>query len=257
MTTKNSNQNDQQQEINDLLLRKQTLIERINSNKGKRNWLFLKMPMKATSAETIVNSTTELVGTFKAANSVVCPQCSNGILMCDNQIARSYPGNVEWWCSKSCGFKVFAQPRFKAVREAVKAPAYYIAQQRLANMSEADINKIIKEHQYKSRLFRIMTYGFLSMIVWKLIQAQWFLVVQWSILSTIAFLFALKWGYRAWQIKSKNIYLKHSPFIGWLVNAPKWFTLDWYDSNEEERLKLQSIVDNKEEDVIRKNTKSK
>lgn len=252
MTSNNSDQQDRNQEINDLLLRKQSLIERINASNGKRNWLFLKMPMKASSVENLVNSTNELVGTVKSVNSVICPKCSNGILMCDKDISRTYPGKVEWWCSKSCGFKVYAHPSFKAVREAVKAPAYYIAQERLSNMTVEDINKIIKEHQYKSRLFRLMTYGFLSMLVWQLVQSQWFLAIQWTIMSTIAFLFSLKWAYRAWQIKSKNIHLKHSPFIGWLMNAPKWYSLDWYDNNEAERDKLQNLIDDKEEYVSQK-----
>jgi ribosomal protein S27AE len=256
MTSNKSDHQDHDQEINDLLLRKQSLIDRINANKGKRNWLFRKMPMKATSVENLVHSTQELAGTFKAANSVVCPRCGQGILMCDKDISRNYPGKVEWWCSNKCDFKVFALPRFKSVREAVKAPAYYIAQERLANMTEDDINKIIKEHQYKSRLFRMMTYGFLTMLVWKLFQSQWFLAIQWTIMASITFLFALKWGYRAWQIKSKNVYLKHSPFIGWLTNAPKWFSLDWYDFNEEGRDKLQSIVDTKEDLVSQRESQS-
>lgn len=256
MTSNNSDHQDRNQEINDLLLRKQSLMERINGSRGKRNWLFRKMPMKATSVENLVNSTNELVGTIKSVNSVVCPKCSNGILMCDKDISRTYPGKVEWWCSKTCGFKVYAPPRFKAVREAVKAPAYYIAQERLANMTVEDINKIIKEHQYKSRLFRVMTYSFLGMLVWQLIQAQWFLAIQWLIMATITFLFSLKWAYRAWQIKSKNIHLKHSPFIGWLMNAPKWYTLDWYDSNEAGREKLQGLIDDKEEYVSQKESQS-
>lgn len=247
-----NNQDSQDREIDDLLLRKQRLVDRINQKKGKRHWLFKKMPMKASSLETLSNSTEELIKTFKSANSIVCPKCSHGILMCDNEISRNYPGKVEWWCSANCGFKVFSEPTFKAVREAVKAPAYYIAQERLASMTPEDIEKIIKEHQYKSKLFRTASYGFLFMAIWQLFSQQWFLVIQWLIIMTLAYLFALKWAYRAWQIKSKNIHLKHSPFTGWLFNAPKWFSLNWYDENEEKRMQLQNLVNENEEYANRK-----
>lgn len=242
-----NNQDSRDSEIDDLLLRKQRLVDRINNKKGKRHWLFKKMPMKASSLETLANSTDELIQTVKAANSVVCPKCSHGILMCDKDISREYPGKVEWWCTAKCDFKVFSQPTLKALREAVKAPAYYIAQERLANMTTEQIDKILKEHQYKSRLFRMTSYSFFAMAIWQLMSQQWFLVVQWLIIATLAFLFALKWAYRAWQLKSRNIHLKHSPFFGWLVNAPKWFSLKWYDENEEKREQLQSIVDENEE----------
>ncbi|MCP0917772.1 hypothetical protein MUB04_14650 [Acinetobacter indicus] len=242
-----NNQNSRDSEINDLLLRKQRLVDRVNSRKGKRHWLFKKMPMKAASIETLANSTEELMNNVKSVNSIVCPKCSNGILMCDNEISRNYPDKVEWWCSASCGFKVFSLPTFKAIREAVKAPAYYIAQQRLANMTPEEIEKIIKEHQYKSKLFRVATYSFFFMAIMQVFSQQWFLVIQWLIITVLVFLFSLKWAYRAWQVKSKNIHLKHSPFVGWLFNAPKWFSLDWYDNNEEKRAQLQHIVDENEE----------
>lgn len=241
-----NNQDSRDSEIDELLLHRQRLVDRVNQKKGKRHWLFRKMPMKASSLETLSNSTEELVKTFKAANSIVCPKCSHGILMCDNDISREYPGKIEWWCSAKCGFKVFAQPTFKAVREAVKAPAYYIAQERLASMTPEQIAKIIKEHQYKSKLFRTATYSFLFMVIWQAFSQQWFLVIQWLIMMTLSYLFALKWAYRAWQLKSKNIHLKHSPFMGWLINAPKWFSLDWYDENSEKSEQLQLIIDENE-----------
>lgn len=253
MTT--NNQDSRESEIGDLLLRKQRLVERVNSRKGKRHWLFKKMPMKASSLENLANSTEELIQTVKAVNSIVCPKCSHGILMCDNDISRDYPGKVEWWCSAKCDFKVFSLPTFKAVREAVKAPAYYIAQERLANMTPEQIQKIIKEHQYRSRLFRVATCSFLFMAIVQLFSQQWFLVAQWLIITVLVYLFALKWAYRAWQLKSKNIYLKHSPFFGWLFNAPKWFSLDWYDNSEEKRDHLQHIIDENEEFANRSKSK--
>lgn len=250
-----NNQDSRDSEIDDLLLRKQRLVTQVNEKKGKRHWLFKKMPMKASSLENLANSTEELVKTFKSANSIVCPHCSHGILMCDNEISNKYPGKIEWWCSAKCGFKIFALPTFKAVRDAVKAPAYYIAQERLSNMTPEQIEKIIKEHQYKSKLYRYASYGFISMAMMQAIKQQWFLIPQWLIIMVFAYLFSLKWAYRAWQLKSKNIHLKHNPFFGWLFNAPKWFSLDWYDNNTEKRERLQSIVNENEDFAHQKESK--
>lgn len=245
--THNNSRDYSDQDIDALLLKKQSLTERLNSKKGKRFYLFVKMPMKASSVENLVRSADELKSNIKAVNSVICPHCSNGILMCDRDVSRDYPGKVEWWCSRNCGFKVFAQPTFKAVKEAVKVPAYQLAQARLASMSVEERQNLISTHQYKSNLFRLAATGFFAVCIWQLVKAQWFLAIQWVIIAILAFLFAIKWGYRAWQIKSGNVHLKHAPFVAWLFNAPKWFSLNWYDEQEERRIRLQNLVNVNEE----------
>lgn len=233
-----------EQEIQETLFRKQNVVQRWKNSPSKRAFVFFKMPYRATTIDNLVNSTKEIKSNYVACNSVICPNCSSGIMMRDSQINPQFQGNVEWFCSNNsnCDFIVYALPTFIDLKIRIKEPAYDIGQMRLKAMSNIDRNELINEHMAKARMFLFASVFFFVVFFWNILFQRWILCIQFLIITLVAFAFAVKWAYRAWQIKSGNVFLKHSPFVGWFVHAPKWFSLKWYDNDSAAAQKLNDEV---------------
>ena len=221
-----------EEDIQNTLFKKETLVQRWKNSPSKRAFVFFKMPFRATTLDNLVNSTQEIKTNFIASYSIVCPSCSSGIMMRDKDINKKYNGLVEWYCSSSnCNFSVYALPTHNDLKIRIKEPAYEIGQVRLKSMTNEERNGLIDQHMGKSKLFRYTSFFFFIVFFWNLLFQRWVLVSHFFIIFIVTFAFSIKWSYRAWQIKSGNVYLKHAPFIGWFLHAPKWFSLDWYDND--------------------------
>ncbi len=81
--------------------------------------------------------------------SPTCPECGKSILMHDNRIPRSYKGNVNWVCAHPlCEYEIVAPNNFKQLKKLIANTHYPRGQERLASMSNDEIDKLIKNHQF-------------------------------------------------------------------------------------------------------------
>ena len=86
--------------------------------------------------------------------SPTCPECGKSILMHDNRIPRSYKGNVNWVCAHPlCEYEIVAPNNFKQLKRLIANTHYPRGQERLASMSNDEIDKLVKNHQFSSYLY--------------------------------------------------------------------------------------------------------
>lgn len=163
--------------------------------------------------------------------SPTCPECGKSVLMRDNRIPRSYKGNVNWVCGHPlCEFEIIAPNNFKKLKKLIADTHYPKGQARLASMSQAERDELIKNHQFSSYLYLALCMFTGIYVIYMFFKALYpLLVVPGVLLVLYLFMVSINSAYRAWQVRTGLIFLPNSPFLAWFRYAPKKYSLDWYD----------------------------
>lgn len=163
--------------------------------------------------------------------SPTCPECGKSILMHDNRIPRSYKGNVNWVCAHPlCEYEIVAPNNFKQLKRLIANTHYPRGQERLASMSNDEIDKLVKNHQFSSYLYLALSMFTGLYVVYMFFKALYpMLVVPGVLLVFYLYMVSINSAYRAWQVRTGLLFLPNAPFLAWFRYAPKKYSLSWYD----------------------------
>ena len=166
----------------------------------------------------------------KAFLSPICPNCGTSILMYDSRIPRSYKGNVNWQCGNlDCNFELVGPKNFRKIKQQIGATFYDFGQDRLANISDEDRDKIILGHLSRAKLFLGLTVLMALYLIYIFMHAT----TIWPCIPVVLFLFffyiqSTTYAYRAWQVCTGILFLPSNPFLACYLYAPYKYNLDWY-----------------------------
>lgn len=221
--------------------RQTPLLERMENRKGFMNFWYLKVPMRVLNVRSISDNQKFITDTLRTMRSPQCPICNKGILM-HNLTEIPQDGKVLWFCSnqKTCMFGVMAEPSSKVldmggIEDVLQESVHVLGRNRWAALSEEEKEELIESHLFKGVLYRNFS---IALIVILLIQCMfhlWVSVLMVGGLTALTALLSLKWCYRAWQIKTGNVYPQQSLFLEWVRTAHRYYSLDWVgqDAGEE------------------------
>lgn len=211
---------------------KKNIAERIDNSKGFFKFWVVKVPARNLNIASLTQNQQSINDSIRALSSPICPICANGILMYNKRAIPNEQGNVKWFCSnhKDCTFTIFAEPSLLKISAAVNnSNIREVGRLRWEALTVEEKDELIESHFFKAILYRSFA---ICLIVFLLIMAYmhfiWGMCITIMCLAYVA-LGSLRWCYRAWQIKTGNVYLESSPFIHWLKTAEKYYSLDWVD----------------------------
>lgn len=167
----------------------------------------------------------------KAFLSPICPDCGTSILMYDSRIPRSYKGNVNWACGNlDCNFELVGPKSFRKIKQQIGSTFFEFGQDRLANISDADRDKLITGHLSKAKLFLGITVfmGVYLIYIYTHAATIWPCLPV-ILLATFFYIQSITYAYRAWQICTGMLFLPSNPFLAWYRYAPSKYNLDWYN----------------------------
>lgn len=225
----------QQEDIAGHRKKKTTLVDSIYNKSGFLHYWYIKMPSQVLSLGSLSQSQRAINDSFRALSSPICPACSNGILMHDiKEIPQD--GKVLWFCSKAptCGFNMLAPPAaggllMNGINDALQQNIKTLGADRWERLTETEKAELIESHLMKAVLYRNVSFIALLFCFVQAYFSIWFGLILVLMMTALGVLLSLKWGYRAWQIKTGNVYLPKSKFVWWLKNAPNFYHIGWVD----------------------------
>ena len=124
--------------------------------------------------------------------------------MHDNRIPRSYKGNVNWVCAHPlCEYEIVAPNNFKQLKRLIANTHYPRGQERLASMSNDEIDKLVKNHQFSSYLYLALSMFTGLYVVYMFFKALYpMLVVPGVLLVFYLYMVSINSAYRAWQVRT-------------------------------------------------------
>lgn len=225
-------------------------IEHHYNKKGILHFWYVKVPLKILNVGSIKDNNALLVDSYRALTSKACPLCSQGILMFNRNIEPQAEG-VQWFCSRNpvCAYTVMGPPSGAleinpVINEIVDGQALQLGRGRWEKLSKNEKEELITSHLEKAKIYRAFAlFSFLMFgiqLVLFFVKSSMFLYSSIFIFFVMAYLtiLSLDWAYRAWQIKTGNVFLQENPFLGWLKNAEQYYSVDWAepDSQTEKNL---------------------
>ena len=137
-----------------------------------------------------------------------CPECSRGVMHLPADAQSDDKALYGWECSAKCGFGVFAPNDQTEIRRIVEARIAERGKQRLAFLGDPERNKLISSHLWKSRAYWAVVLLAFLMAAWLLAMGAPMVVVL-SVLSLTlaASSNALRWSYRAWQMRTDTLFV--------------------------------------------------
>lgn len=212
----------------------------INEPKKRRGFFrkvgrlyFKQVPMAILNVKSLHQNNKFIVNSIKGISSPTCIQCNQGILMYDkNKVINN---EVEWFCSK-CDFTIIAGSSFSSVRDELQHCLPEVVQSKRSlwhDLTDQEKDELIKGHLSASKIYLFITFLLILFFGYQ-IYAKSILGILFAVsVLLFAFISSLKWGYRAWQVKSGNLFLAKSPFVCWLKNAKHYYSVDWVDESED------------------------
>lgn len=221
-----------------LEIEKNLMHKNANKNVIKRifgsyvRFTYKRVPLALINYQDFERDALLLKNAYKGLRSPICPQCNNGILMYDQtSVVRN---QVEWFCSNSnlCNFSTISEPSFSKIEQKIQEilPSLKNASyQKWKSLTEDEKQNLISRHLLQSKIYLFLTAIVLSIICAEILYSFYFVALLMIPLTCLTYLIALKWGYRAWQVKTGKVFLPKSPFILWLKTAKKYHNVDWVD----------------------------
>lgn len=218
---------------------KGALVERLYQRKGVMYSLAVKMPLKILNFGSLSDSQRFLRDSFRGVTSPICVMCNGGILMhSQNQIPVD--GEVLWFCSNSeCSFRISAAPANKDilmldVRQKLNTDINLVGQNRWSELSESEKEDLIDGHLAKAKMLGWVSLVLFLLTIFEIVMQFWWALMMMLPVLLLALLLSVKWGYRAWQIKTGNVFLPNSMFVDWLKTAESYYSVDWVDQENKE-----------------------
>lgn len=218
-----------------------TFIERAKESRGFLSFWYLKVPLKVLNVESIGQSQRFINDNLRAMRSPQCPLCSKGIMM-HNLSEAPVGGKVLWFCSNDvgCSYSILAEPStgllgMSGIEKALSKSVSILGVEKWNSLTQEDKDMLVREHLFKAVLYRAFSIPLAVMVLVQSYMNLWlslFLVIGLLLLSL---LLSLKWGYRAWQVKTGNLFKQDGLFLEWIKTAPKYYSVDWVDAQVEEK----------------------
>lgn len=220
---------------------KAPLLQRLEQRKGFLNFWYIKVPLRVLNVNTISQNQKFIHDTLRTLRSPQCPMCNKGILMHD---LAEVPvgGNVRWFCSEqpSCMFSVLATPSshvmgMSGLDEVLQQSVHVLGRDRWAALSEEEKNELIENHLFKGILYRNFSIALAAILLIQCALGAWLSILMTFGLTALTLLLSFKWCYRAWQIKTGNVFPQESLFFEWLKTAEQYYSLEWVDAPAEDQ----------------------
>lgn len=218
---------------------KRTLLDNIYEKKGIFHYWYVKMPTQVLNVGSIRDNQRFINDTVRTLSSPMCPICSNGLMMY-NLSSEPINGKVRWFCSnKSCTFKIWAEPAtgsilMDGINKALKENVGELGKGRWESLSEEEKDELIDSHLSKAILYRNLSFLMILICLVEVCFQMWWGVSLLFSLTLLVSAISIKWGYRAWQIKTGSVFMEYSPFLDWIRTADKYYSVDWVDNVTDE-----------------------
>ncbi|MBU6264533.1 MAG: hypothetical protein KGM39_07165, partial [Actinomycetales bacterium] len=214
-------------------------------------FLFVRMPARILGLPTLLKNHQSMKLQFNQLRDPICPKCSQSPLVQAIEYSDAYPeyekpqnfkefvsprkveqeqivepndGLIMWQCP-TCQYGLRASPNRKELISQLLPEAHQIALDRLSSMPPAERLDLENRHYKKANLFKFIS---ILLLLW----GAYHMVVRHPIASLELYIFAigcfgmaLKWGFRAWQLRTGNIYVSNPSalFKTW-ITTEKWFS---------------------------------
>ena len=219
-----------------------SLVNRLYERKGFFYSSFIKLPLRVMNAGSLYDSHRFMRDSFRGVTSPICVICNKGILM-HSQNQLPLDGQVQWFCSnQTCTYRVWAKPANKDplmsdVRSKLEVGIGELAGNRWSDLTEDQKDELIKSHLSKGRMFLWAAGFLLLLLIYDAFNKYVFAALMTLPIYILAVVLASKWFYRAWQVKTGNVFLPESKFIWWIKNADDWLSVDWVDQQKDDKQK--------------------
>lgn len=215
------------------------IVDRLYKRKGVMYSLGVKMPLKILNVGSLSDSQRFVRDSIRGVTSPICVICNGGILMHNpNQVPVN--GQVKWFCSNSlCSFEVWAASASKDVlmldvRKKIHTDISDLGRDRWSELSESEKQDLVVGHLSKASMLRWVSVFLFMLIIFEIVMQFWWALMMMLPVLCLAILLSLKWCYRAWQIKTGNVFMPNSMFMDWLKTAESYYSVDWVDSKNNE-----------------------
>lgn len=214
------------------------VVDRLYDKKGIIYSMYVKMPLKILNVGSLKDSQKFMRDSYRSVASPMCVMCNKGIMMHKPDQAP-IDGEVKWFCSNGkCGYSVWAKPAssdiaMMDIRQKLSANVVDLGRGRWEALSEEEKTELISSHLSKARMFKVTSIALLVFILIELIMQWWWAASMMMGVVLLTLFMSIKWCYRAWQIKTGNVFLEKSMFMHWLNTADSYFSVDWVDQEKE------------------------
>ena len=217
------------------------MVDRLYKRKGFFYSMAVKVPLKILNVGSLRDSQQFMRDSIRGVTSPICVMCNSGILMHQkDQVPVN--GQVLWFCSNdtACSFSVWAASSNKDVlmmdvRQKINKDISTVGQNRWTDLSEAEKENLIEGHLSKANMLKWVTLVLGGILIFDLVMQFWWAFIMMLPVMCLAAVLSVKWCYRAWQIKTGNIFLPESMFMNWLKTAKEYYSVDWVDQDESEK----------------------
>lgn len=221
------------------LNQKQQLLDRLENKRGVLSFWYLKMPMRVLNVRSIADNQRFIHDTLRTIRSPQCPVCNQGLMMHDlNEVPMN--GKVRWFCSNEaeCDFDIMAEPSSNVMGMAGIENALAIAAPQIGRAKWQALTEEEKEELIEAHLLRAITYRNFLVVLFVIYFAELVLNLWWAAIMMLGFLaltglLSVKWAYRAWQVKTGNLFTQKSMFFHWLKSARHYYSIDWVDEQDD------------------------
>lgn len=214
------------------------IIDRMYEKKGVFYSMYVKMPLRIMNVGSLKDSQKFMRDSYRSVASPMCVMCNKGIMM-HNPNQLPVDGEVKWFCSNNdCGYSVWAEPAstdlaMKDIRQKLSESVTDLGRGRWEKLSEDEKNELIKSHLSKAQMFKVTSIALAVAILIEIILQWWWAASMMVGVVLLTVFMSIKWCYRAWQIKTGNVFQEKSMFMEWLNSAEEYFSVDWVDQEQE------------------------
>lgn len=217
------------------------LVDRLYKKKGFFYSMAVKVPLKVLNVGSLSDSQQFMRDSIRGVTSPICVMCNSGILM-HRKDQLPVNGQVLWFCSNdtACSFTVWAASSNKDifmsdVRQKINTDIHVVGQNRWDDLNDSEKQSLIDGHLSKANMLKWVALFLMALIIFEAVMGYWWALIMMFPVWGLSILLSVKWCYRAWQIKTGNVFLPNSMFMDWLKNADEYYSVDWVDQSNNEK----------------------
>ncbi|MDT3723009.1 hypothetical protein [Pseudomonas oryzihabitans] len=170
---------------------------------------FVSMPLSILGWRNISNNHEYLKDLVSSIRNPHCPMCEKGVMHVSKDASPDSNALYPWTCSAGCGFAVFTQRDQASINQVLLPIITQKGRAQLNGMSEAKQEQLIRSHTRQSRMFWILAAMCFLLALYDIASAG----LTPSVIGTVSVAFpfsilAIKWSYRAWQVRTGTLYVK-------------------------------------------------
>lgn len=218
---------------------KKNIVDRMYEKKGIMYSMYVKLPLRIMNVGSLKDSQKFMRDSYRSVASPMCVMCNKGIMM-HSPDQLPIDGKVKWFCSNDdCGYTTWAESAnsdiaMKDIRQKLNESVTDLGRGRWEKLGEEEKNELIKSHLSKARMFKLTSIGLGVAILLEMIMQWWWAASMMVGVVLLTVFMSIKWCYRAWQIKTGNVFQEKPMFIEWLNTAEDYFSVDWVDQDKKE-----------------------